>query len=440
MSRMSSTVSMVAGAALTAVVAASSTGVARLDSAQPAPRTVAHVAAQQPDQPDPPEPAQEDRWIHTWTAMPQLCEPNNMPPAPFTQGGRVLANATLRQTIRVTLGGQRFRLRINNVFGGAVLPVTGVSIAKPAGGAAGVSAIEPGTAVPLTFDGQPSVDVPVGQEGVSDPVDIDVAPGSNLTVTMFLAQGQASNNITSHPGSRTASYLLSGNHLTDADLPGSTRTEHWYFIGGLEVSADENAAGVAILGDSLTDGRGSTTNGNNRWPDLLFNRLQEQPETADVAVLNQAAGGNCVLSACLGPSAVSRFDRDILGTSGVKWVIIFEGINDIGGGGGQAQQIIAAFQQFIDKAHAKGMKVYGGTLTPVGGSQYAAGEGARTQINNWIRTSGAFDAVIDFAAATGAPGNPNQLAPQYDSGDRLHLSPAGYQAMADAIPTELFLE
>jgi hypothetical protein len=260
--------------------------------------------------------------------MPQLTEPANMPPPPFTQPNLVLANSTVRQTVHVSTGGRRLRLQLSNAFGGADLPVTAVSVALPADGRAGVSAIRPDTSHPVTFAGQPSVTIPVGALAVSDPVDLPVAPTSTLTVTLYLNTGQASSNITSHPGSRTTSYLVAGNHLVDADLPGATPVDHWYFLSAVEVAADPHAAGVAIVGDSITDGRGSTTNGNDRWPDELSARLQAVG--SGVSVLNQAAGGNRVLHDGLGPNAVGRFDRDVLAQDGINWAIVFEGVNDIG--------------------------------------------------------------------------------------------------------------
>lgn len=396
-------------------------------------------------------PVAAGQWVNTWTSMPQLTEPGNMPPPPFTQDGLVMADTTLRQTVRVTVGGPHLRLRFSNAFGGTALPITAVSVALPAGGQAGVTAIEPGTVRPVTFNGRASTVIPVGAQMVSDSLGFRVAPRTNLTVTLYLAAGQASNNITSHPGSRTSSHLLAGNHVSDGDLPGATRTDHWYFLSGVEVFAPRRTAGVVMLGDSLTDGRGSTTNGNDRWPDQLLDRLQGNHNTADVAVLNQAAGGNRVLNDGLGPNALARFDRDVLATSGVEWLIVLEGINDIGTAAAtpEAQQqvaadLIAAYEQFIVRAHAQDIDVYGATLLPFGGNtgyDDPAGtrEAARQTVNNWIRTSHKFDAVIDFDKVVRDPAAPRQLLPAYDTGDHLHLNPVGYKAMADAVSARLFL-
>jgi lysophospholipase L1-like esterase len=394
-------------------------------------------------------PEATNRWVNTWTAMPQLTEPGNMPPPPFTQDNLVLADSTLRQTIRVSVGGQVVRLRFSNAFGGAALPITGVSVALPAGGQSGVRAIQAGTSRPVTFQGKSPVDIPVGAQVVSDPIDLALTARTNLTVTIYLAKGQASNSITSHPGSRTTSYLLAGNHVDAGDLPGATSTNHWYFLSGAEVLTRRATGGVVMLGDSLTDGRGSTTNGNNRWPDQLLDRLQSHPATSGIAVLNQAAGGNRVLNDGLGPSALARLDRDVLAQSGVKWLIVFEGVNDIGTAeaaeGPQrevADDLIAAYEQIIIRAHAHDIRVYGATLLPFGGNTAyddAAGhrEAARQKVNRWIRTSRRFDAVIDFDAVTRDPASTRRLLPSVDEGDHLHLNPFGYKVLADAVPVAL---
>jgi lysophospholipase L1-like esterase len=389
-------------------------------------------------------------WVNTWTSMPQLTEPANLPPAPFTQPNLVLADTTLRQTVHVSVGGGLLRLRYSNAFGGAALPITAVTVALPAGGQAGVSAIQPATTRPVTFDGRASTVVPIGAQVVSDPLGFRLAAQSNLTVTTYLALGQASTNLTSHPGSRTTSYLLAGNHVADGDLPGATRADHWYLLSGVEVRSPGRTAAVVMLGDSLTDGRGSTTNQNDRWPDRLLARLQSRPGTADVAVLNQAAGGNRVLNDGLGPNALARLDRDVLAQSGVRWLVVFEGVNDIGTAEATAaaqQQVtadlIAAYEQIITRAHAQGIAVYGATVTPFGantGYDDAAGlrEASRQQVNHWIRTSHGFDAVIDFDRVARDPANPRQLLPAIDVGDHLHLNPAGYQLLADTVPAGLF--
>ncbi|HEX7301862.1 SGNH/GDSL hydrolase family protein [Lentzea sp.] len=383
-----------------------------------------------------------DRWVASWVAMPQLTEPANMPPPPFTDGELVLAGATVRQTVRVTVGGRRLRLRFSNAFGGAVLPLTAVTVALPADGKAGVSGVKPTTVRRVTFSGRSFVDVRVGAPALSDPLDFAVAPGTNLTVTAYLAAGQASSRITSHPGSRTTSHLLAGDHTEAAEMPGATPVDHWYFLSGVEVLRPRTS-GVVVIGDSLTDGRGSTTNGNDRWPDQLSDRLHGVP------VLNQAAGGNRVLDDGLGPNVLARLDRDLLAQTGVRWLVLFEGVNDIGTAAPTAaaqqtvaEDLVAAYQQVVERAHAHDIEVYGATLLPFGGHGYDDPDGhresARQTVNRWIRTSRRFDAVLDFDAAVRDPATPRQLLPVADVGDHLHLNPTGYRMLAQAVPLRLF--
>jgi len=376
-------------------------------------------------------------------SMPQLTEPGNLPPAPFTGADSTLVDTTLRQTVHTSIGGSQVRVRFSNAFGGAALPLTAASVALPAGGAAGVSAIRPGSSRPLTFGGHPSTVVPMGASVVSDPVDLPVAPMSNLTVSCYLAAGQATLNLTSHPGSRTTTHLLNGDHHLDTDLPGSVGADHWYLLSGVEVVGSVSA--LVIVGDSLTDGRGSTTNGNDRWPDQLAARLGDPR----LAVLNQAAGGNRVLHDGLGPNVLARFDRDVLGVSGAAWVLVFEGVNDIGTApateAGQRSVITAltgAYRQIAARAHAQNLRVYGATITPFGGNTGYDDPGglrerARVTVNGVIR-GGVFDAYVDFAAAVADPAAPSRLDPAFDVGDHLHLNPAGYAALAAAVPRRLF--
>nr|WP_234375459.1 SGNH/GDSL hydrolase family protein [Streptomyces sp. CB01373] len=399
---------------------------------------------------DRPQAATARHWVNTWTAMPQLTEPGNLPPAPFTGDRAVLVDTTVRQTLHVSTGGHRVRLRFSNAFGDTPLPLTAVTVALPRDGAAGVSAVEPRTTRKVTFSGRPSTTVPVGAQAVSDPLDLDLRAASNLTVTTYLAEGQPSLALTSHPGSRTTSYFVHGDHTRDADLSGATPADHWYLISGVEVEAKAATEAVAVLGDSLTDGRGSTTNANDRWPDQLYDRLRSRPATADLAVLNQAAGGNRVLNDGLGPNVLARLDRDILSTSGVAWLIVFEGVNDIGTAdptpAAQRQvteDLIAAYQQIVVRAHAQGIRVYGATLLPFGGNDAyddPAGlrEKSRQAVNAWIRASGHFDALIDFDRAVRDPARPSRLRSDLHAGDWLHLNPQGYGALAGAIPATLF--
>lgn len=418
-----------------AVTVASSAVVALVRSPQP---TVAGPARSAP------------HWVDTWTSMPQLTEPGNMPPAPFTGERAVLVDTTLRQTVRVSTGGERIRLRFSNAFGTTPLPLTAVTVALPLEGRAGVSAVEPGTLREVTFAGRRTTTVPAGAQVVSDPLDFGLRPATNLTVTTYLSGGQTSLALTSHPGSRTTSYLRSGDGTGEQDLPGATPVNHWYLLSDVEVLSRPDARAVAVLGDSLSDGRGSTTNGNNRWPDQLLDRLRGLPGGGRIAVLNQAAGGNRVLNDGLGPNALARLDRDVLAHSGVSWLMVFEGVNDIGTAEATpaAQQrvtddLIAAYQQIVVRAHAQGIRVYGATLTPFrGNTPYddPAGlrETTRQAVNAWIRTGGAFDAVVDFDRAVRDPADPGRLRADLHDGDWLHLNPEGYRTLAAAVPTRWF--
>ncbi len=392
---------------------------------------------------------QDGHWVGTWVSMPQLTEPHNMPPEPFTQPALVFPDTTLRQTIHVSIGGKWLRVRFSNAFSDQPLTITKACIGIPKDGAAGVSSIHPETVKMLTFNGRTSVTIPTGAQMVSDPVKFELKPMSNLAVTIYLEKGQPTNNITSHPGSRTTSYMVSGDYLKDADLPGATGAAHWYFLSCVEVLADSSASAIVILGDSLTDGRGSTTNMNDRWPDLLAKRLQEHPYTSRVAVLNQAAGGNRVLNDGLGPNGLARLDRDVLAQSGACWLIVFEGINDLGTAEATAEaqdqvaaDLIAAYEQIITRAHAQNILVYEATLLPFQGSSYCDEQGfreaARQKVNHWIRASGRFDGVIDIDKAVRDPANPRYLLPLYDTGDHLHLNPEGYRTLANAVPIHFF--
>jgi lysophospholipase L1-like esterase len=225
-------------------------------------------------------------------------------------------------------------------------------------------------------------------------------------------------------------------------MESAAKTDHWYILSGIDLRLDDSYACVVTFGNSITDGRGSTTNGNDRWPDNLARRLQAEPNTAKIGVLNQGIGGNAVVSGGLGPTAMKRFKHDVLEQNGVRWVIILGGVNDIGGSKSEkiATDLIAAYERFINEAHAKGILVYGVPILPFGGSFYDSKdhEASRQRVNKWIRTSGKFDAVIDMDAAVRDPANLSKLLPAYDTGDHLHLNVAGYQKMAEAIDLNLF--
>lgn len=382
-------------------------------------------------------------WVGSWAAGQQIPEPNNVaPPAS-------LEHSTVRQIVHLSAGGTRIRVRVSNAFGKAPLHMLAVHVARPV--SARSARIDPASDRALTFNERIDVLIPAGAEYISDPLDYTVAPLSELAVSLELES--APEQQTGHPGSHATSYLATGAAVSAADLPSAQRVEHWYFLSGVEVAAAPGAAVVVAFGDSITDGHGSTTDGNDRWPDDLAARLQHDAATRGTAVLNEGIGGNRLLLDGLGPNALARLDRDVLAQSGVRYLIVLEGINDIGmltrgATATQAQhedlvqRMIGAYREIVMRAHSHGIKVIGATVLPFMGSDYyhpdRANEHDRQVVNAWIRGRGHFDAVVDFDKVTADSAHPDRLRADYDSGDHLHPSPAGYRAMADAIPLELF--
>ena len=338
--------------------------------------------------------------------------------------------------MRVSLGGSQVRVRFSNEFGNGPVVINQAHVAvcrvNPVD-----STIDTATDKALAFSGTAAVTIAQGQAVWSDTLDFTLAPLSNLTVTV--AFGNTPSDVTGHPGSRTTSYLQTASTTVNAaTMASAMKTDHWYILSGVDVMADAAAKGVVILGDSITDGRGSTTNGNDRWPDQLAKRLQGNAATTKVAVMNQGIGGNVVTGNGLGPSAMDRYMRDVLNQSGVKYVIVFEGVNDIGAQNSSAATITAAFDQFIAMAHARNLLIYGATITPFGENTYysAAHETVRQAVNTYIRTPGKFDAFIDFDAAIRNTATPPGILDPYDM-DGLHLLPAGYQKLADTVDLTL---
>lgn len=381
-------------------------------------------------------------WAASWGASQQIPEPSN------ALESEDLRDATVRQIFHLSLGGSALRVHVSNAFGTEALHITSIHIARPVSPAS--SAIDTASDRPLAFAGKSDVTVPPGAEFVSDPIDFSVAPLSDLAVTFHLDSPPARE--TSHPGSRATSYYVHGDAVVAANLTDAKHIDHWYQISEIDVQGAPDAASIVALGDSITDGHGATTNGNDRWTDVLAQRLQTGANTKQIGVSNQGIGGNHLLTDGLGPNALARFDRDVLGPAGVHWVIVFEGVNDLGGlaRNGEAspnvhatlvERIIAAYEQIIARAHVHGLRVYGATITPYVGSDYyhpaPIDEADRLAVNQWIR-AGHFDAVIDFDAVVRDPQHPDRLLPAYDCGDHLHPSPAGYKAMAEAIPLTLF--
>ncbi|MBV9880206.1 MAG: SGNH/GDSL hydrolase family protein [Gemmatirosa sp.] len=378
--------------------------------------------------------ADQPRWVATWAAGQQVTETRNLPPAPGL-GGR-----TLRQVVHASLGGRRVRLRFSNGFGNGPLTITVARV----GASEGKGAIDPQGDVQLTFAGDRSVVIPAGGVVTSDPVAFDLAPLSDVAVSIHF--GDVPSDVTGHPGSRTTSYLQDGDAVSAREMPNATHVEHWYVLTGLDVAVSGSAAAVAVLGNSIADGRGSGTDKQNRWPDNLARRLAGDPRTREVAVLNGGIGGNCVLKVCIGPPGIERLDRDVLEQPGIRWLVVSEGVNDIGGARGAdgsaavADSLIAGYQRIVARAHERKVRVYGATILPFGGNGYDTPdhEAARQRVNAWIRTSRVFDAVVDLDAAMRDPQQPSRLRADVDGGDQLHPNEVGYRVMADAFDLRLF--
>ena len=372
-------------------------------------------------------------WVGTWSTSPVSASNGN---SHFSD------DTTLREIVHVSLGGPSVRIVLSNAFGATTLKIGGANVAL-----AGPSGAIKGTAAPALFHGQPAVDIPAGAEVVSDPIALDLPPLSDLAVTLFVP-GQTVATITQHGFADQTNYELAGNQLTSPDFAGATTLRSWPFLKAVEVLAPTDAAAIVAFGDSITDGAHSTLDKNMRWPDVLARRLQADKKTAHFAVLNEGIGGNRLLHDVTGPNALARFDRDVLDQSGVKYLIILEGINDIGHAYDPqkpydvitAEQLEMALTQLIDRAHAHGIKVIGATLTPYVGAKYqsAEGEKVREAENDFILHSGKFDGVVDFAKATADPADPTRFAASAGSADNLHPGDSGYQTMGDSIDLKLF--
>lgn len=387
--------------------------------------------------------ASGEKWVGTWAASQQTPEPQNVLPLDE------MRDATIRQIVHASVGGSTLRVRLSNAFGTQALHFVAVAIARPISTSS--AEIDPATNQVLSFAGRPDVTIPPGAAYTSDPVRYSVAPLSNLAVSFYLDAAPVGE--TGHPGSRSTTYYVHGDQVSATDLPGAKHVDHWYQLSGIDVIGAQNSAAVVVLGDSITDGHAATTNGNDRWPDVLAARLQASAATRDVSVLNAGIGGNHVLTDGLGPNALARFDRDVVAQTGTRYLIVLEGVNDLGdltrlGAVSQeahatlVNRLDAAYEQMILRAHAHGITAIGATILPFMGSDYyhpdAQNEADRQAVNAWIRAAGHFDAVIDFDKLTRDPQQPDRLLPSYDSGDHLHPSPAGYRAMGEAVPLALF--
>lgn len=361
---------------------------------------------------------------------------------------------TLRQIVHVSLGGSRIRVVFTNEFGAEPLRIGPASVAISKGGNT-INTAE-GSVAPLTFGGRDSVSIPAGALMVSDPVAVKLPAQADLAISVFVPE-QTITTLSQHGAADQTSYVSDGNVVGAASFESAKEIRSWVFLKNVDVEAPAHAGAVVAFGDSITDGAFATNNANTRWPDELARRLQADKRTADVAVLNEGIGGNGVLRHITGPSALTRFDRDVLAQPGVKYMIVLEAINDIGQGYGPrnpnapaavtpppapptAEDLIGGYRQLIERAHMHGIKIYMATLTPYMGARYSstAGEAVRTAVNDWIRTQKLADGVIDFDKVTQDPAHPDMFLPAYDHGDHLHPGDVGYKAMGDAIDLALF--
>ncbi|WP_443749813.1 SGNH/GDSL hydrolase family protein [Asticcacaulis solisilvae] len=382
--------------------------------------------------------AEAGHWVTAWASA-QVASSGKNALAPEDA-----ADITLRQVVRVTAGGARIRVHLSNVFGTEPLVIGRAGVAGTAQGDR--SGFIAGRSRPLTFGGAEAVTIAPGAEAVSDPVDLPVAAFDDLSVSLW--QARTPQVPTGHVASHATSFVVHGDHVADATLSAPKAVEHWYEISGVDVEGPQGA--IAVLGDSITDGSGMVANSNARWPDFLARRLHDTGSR--LSVINLGIGGNRVLHDGTGPRALARFDRDILDRDGVRFVVIFEGVNDLGSATREhpidaeahAQLVVdleAGYVELAARARARGLKVIGATIAPFAGSPIyhpdAANEADRQAVNAWIRAPGHFDGVIDFDRVLADPAAPDHLRAEYDSGDHLHPAP-GYPAMAGAIDLDLF--
>lgn len=370
-------------------------------------------------------------WVTTWaTAQPLIRPVTGQPQKGF-------ANKTVRMIVRTSIGGSKLRVKLSSPFGAAPVTIGGAHIALRAKDAE----IVPASDRALTFNGKPDVTLGPGMVMLSDPLDFPVAKQADLAVSLYFPT--ESGPPSAHGGLRTSYISKEGDFLAAPDIAEPTKRPQYFYLESIEMLAPANVATIVTFGDSITEGARSTVDTDHPWPTILSARLAANKATQHLAIANMGIGGNRVLRDGSGSNALARFDRDVLSQAGVKWVMLLEGINDIGHGDTDpvtADQLIGAFKQLIERAHTHGINVVGCTLTPYEGAGYSRpeGEAMRDALNTWIRTGGAFDAVVDFEAVTRDPNNPKRLRADFDPGDHLHPNDAGYQAMADSIDLGIF--
>jgi lysophospholipase L1-like esterase len=382
-------------------------------------------------------------WVGTWACSPMHPDRSINPGKKRAPRRPALpkTDVTIREVVRVSIGGDRLRVRFSNSDGSTPLFIGAAEVARSRQG----SAIESGTNRPITFNGRSSVSIPPGALVVSDAVPFHLLAVSDLTVSFYVAA--APDFVTRHQLASASTYDVQGDVVSQSDFQDPEVGSSWEYLNGVDVIAPESAGAIVVLGDSITDGAYSTPNANHRWPDELAVRLQANPKYNRLSVLNEGISGNKILISEAGPNALARFDVDVLSQTGVKYLIILEGFNDIGRiqedptSHTTAEDLIFALDQMIRRARAHGIVVIGSTLSPYRGFSLffsEKGEAMRIAVNQWIRSSGEFDGVIDFEAALRDPSHPDTLFLGYDHGDHLHPNDAGYKAMGDFVDLKLF--
>lgn len=404
-----------------------------------------------------------EHWVATWATSqplaatstvgrggpPPQAQPAPPPPGPQGRGGRggqppvpsTLNDQTIRMVVHTSIGGGRVRIELSNAAAATPLVIGSAHIAVRAKD----SAIVPGTDRKLMFSGEPGCTIRPGVLMLSDPVDLEVAPLSDLAVSLYVPKDSGlptNHNLALHTG-----YISKGDATAQEVMPDPATTRAYLWLSAVDVTGAPNAFTIVALGDSITDGQGTTLEGNLNWTSVLARKLVANKATSHIGVVNQGVQGNQVLRDDAGVSALARFDRDVLSRSGVKWVILLQAINDIVRHGQTdsadpvtSDDLIAGYRQIIARAHTYGIRVMGATVTPAEGQRQVTEsmQAMRSAVNQWIRTSHAFDAVVDFDAAVRDPEHPLRLRMAFDSGDHIHLSDAGNQAMADAIDLTVF--
>ena len=393
--------------------------------------------------------AQHEAWIATWTASPEPTDSD------LNQPVLNLQNQTVRERVRISVGGSQVRIRLSNEYGSSPLHVGPVTVAVPND----VASVKSGSIHAVTFGGRDSITIPAGAPALSDPVALPVAHGAEMSISLYFPKRVTAP--TWHALALKRAVISQGDDTHKEKIQGGTEVRNLILVSAVLVPSPPSQRVIVAFGDSIVDGDGSTVDADRNWPSDLMRRLGNTPEDSQWAVVNEGIAGNRLLSdgpiASLGVSALARFDRDALSVPGVTHIVLLEGINDLGFPGAKlgelsladpadvrsAEDLIGAYRQLISRAHARGVKVIGSTMTPcegmdIPGYYSEAKEATRQAVNKWIRTSAAFDGVIDFDAVMRDPDHPSRLLPRLASEDHLHPNDAGYQAMADAIDLTVF--